>query len=234
MQKNLLFGLISTLKPSEVAEAGRWLASPAHNLREDVQRLFSALTESDTLQAGAFNRMDLWEKMFPGVLYNDQEFRLRCSYLLRALEDWMAWKRWQEEQLYRANYALAAYRERGLERHFHKRLSLARQRLEQSPLRSPDYYLALYDFESEVYHQDSVGERQRPKNLQAQDDALTCAMISLKLAPGLFCPGAPAGFRHRLPHRFDRRSTGLGVAIALRRGAGCGRLPGSLPHPHPA
>ncbi len=186
MQKKLLFELISTLNPLEVAEAGRWLASPVHNQRADVQQLFMALTGAGASQPDLLNRIFLWEKMFPGSPYNDQEFRLRCSYLLRALEDWLAWKHWQEEQLYRANYALAAYRERGLERHFHKRLSLARQRLEQSPLRSPDYYLALYDFESEVYHQDSVGERQRPKNLQAQDDALTCAMISLKLKQACF------------------------------------------------
>ncbi len=182
MQKNLLFELISTLKPAETAEAGRWLASPAHNQREDIRRLFDALTAPKTTD----DKTLLWENMFPKRPYDDQEFRLRCSYLLRQLEDWLAWKHWQEEQLFLANYTLAAYRERGLERHFHKRLALVRQRLEQSPLRSPDYYLALYDFESEVYHQDSVGERQRPKNLQEQDDALTCAMIGLKLRQACF------------------------------------------------
>ncbi|NUO02451.1 MAG: hypothetical protein HUU01_17745, partial [Saprospiraceae bacterium] len=128
MQKNLLYGLISTLKPSEVVEAGRWLASPVHNQRQDVRRLFSALTITGTEAAPLPDRIFLWKKMFPESPFDDQEFRLRCSYLLRALEDWLAWKHWQEEQLYRANYTLAAYRERGLERHFHKRLSLARQR----------------------------------------------------------------------------------------------------------
>ncbi len=112
MQKKLLFELISTLNPLEVAEAGRWLASPVHNQRADVQQLFMALTGAGASQPDLLNRIFLWEKMFPGSPYNDQEFRLRCSYLLRALEDWLAWKHWQEEQLYRVNYALAAYRER--------------------------------------------------------------------------------------------------------------------------
>ncbi len=181
MQKTLLAELIGSLSTAEVAEAARWLASPLHNQREDLPRLFAALTRPGGVSEEDTGRALLWQEMFPESPYDDQEFRLRCSYLLKQLEDWLAWKRWQEDPLYRTNAALAAYRERGLDRHFQKRVVMARQRLEQAPLRSPDYYLTLYGFESEVYLQYSVGERQRPKNLQAQDDALTCAIISLKL-----------------------------------------------------
>jgi len=186
MQKTLLSALLSTLKPPEIIEARRWLDSPVHNQREDVRSLFAALLEFGAASDAEPSRELLWQRVFPEQAYNDQELRLRCSYLLRLLEDWLAWRRWREEQLYKTNYILGAYRDRGLERHFRKRLVVARQELQRSALRSPDYYFALYDLESEVYHQDSVGERQRPKNLQAQDDALTCAMISLKLRQACF------------------------------------------------
>ncbi len=181
MQYNLLTELLYALSPLERREARRWLQSPAHNLREDLPRLYEALLPEVAHSPAEPDRQKVWERVFPGSPYNDQEYRLRCSYLLGVLEDWLIWQHRQTQAIDGGAVLLAAYRERGLERHFRRRLPREEERLEQSPLRSPEYHLTQYLLERERYLQDSKGERRSPKNLQEQDDALTSALLGMKL-----------------------------------------------------
>lgn len=178
MQYALLPELIRTLTPAEQQEARRWLLSPAHNLREDLPRLFDALCRNPESEQ---NREHIWSEVFPNMAFSDQEYRLRCSYLLSVLEDWLVWQRRRDRSPDYGASLLASYRERGLERHFNRRLPREREALERLPLRTPEFYLAQYQLEREFYLEDSKGERLRPKNFQAQDDALTCALLSMKL-----------------------------------------------------
>jgi hypothetical protein len=182
MQNTLLWSLLSNLSPVELNEAARWLASPIHNRREDIRLLLSALAEAVRNQAIAPDRHELWRRLFPQEPYNDQEFRLRCAYLLRQLEDWLAWRRWRSEPLREAGHTLAAYRERKLDLHFHKRLTAARLARDKTSLRPASFYLAAYHIEAEAYeYQLAQGQRLRLQNLETQDEALTNAFLSLKL-----------------------------------------------------
>ncbi|MBX2927591.1 MAG: hypothetical protein KF852_07120 [Saprospiraceae bacterium] len=181
MQHALLPELIRTFSPSEQEEARRWLRSPAHNLREDLPRLFEALLPTADQDPAEPDREQVWGAVFPTQAFDDQEYRLRCSYLLSVLEDWLVWRRRRDFHLDAGAVLLAAYRERGLDRHFRRRLPRSREVLEHSPLRSPEYYLAQFQLEREAYLQDSRGDRLSPKNLQEQDDALSCALIGMKL-----------------------------------------------------
>ncbi|HRF40851.1 MAG TPA: hypothetical protein PK198_18800, partial [Saprospiraceae bacterium] len=156
----------------------RWLLSPAHNLREDLPKLFDALCQYEDPEQ---NRAQVWAEVFPDAPFSDQEYRLRCSYLLGVLEDWLVWQRRRDRSPDSGAILLASYRERGLERHFNRRLPRERELLERLPLRTPEFYLAQYQLEREFYLEDSKGERLRPKNFQEQDDALTCALLSMKL-----------------------------------------------------
>lgn len=182
MQNTFLWSLLSNLSPVELNEAARWLASPVHNRREDIRVLLSALAEAARNQSPAPDRHELWRRLFPEQAFDDQEFRLRCAYLLRQLEDWLAWRRWRSEPLREAGHALAAYRERKLDLHFQKRLAAARLARDKTTLRPAAFYLAAYLIEAEAYeHQLAQGQRLRLQNLEAQDEALTNAFLSLKL-----------------------------------------------------
>lgn len=176
MRDALLPELIRTLTPAEKQEARRWLQSPVHNLRDDLPKLFDALCHDP-----APGREAAWAAVFPNTAFDDQEYRLCCSYLLAVLEDWLAWRHRRRYAPDHGAVLLAAYRERGLERHFTRRLPREREALERQPWRTPEFYLAQYQLEREFYLQDSRGARLRPKNFQAQDDALTCALLSMKL-----------------------------------------------------
>lgn len=178
MQNHLLTDLLRTLSATELQEARKWLQSPAHNLRDDLLKLFDALCAQLHTTP---DRQGIWARVFPDMGYDDQEFRLRCSYLLGVLEDWMVWQLRHHRSLDGGAVLLAAYRERNLDRHFRRRLARERELLERTPLRTPEFHLAQYQLEREFYLQDSKGERLRPKNFQEQDDALTCALLSMKL-----------------------------------------------------
>lgn len=182
MKNTMLWALLCRLDPDELAEAKRWVASPVHNRREDLALLLGHLVEG-VLQGGpAPDRAAVWGMLFPGEEYDDQALRLRCTYLLRILEDWLAWRQWHQEGLHGAGYALAAYRGLGLERHFQKRLKVARARLAQQVVRPAEYYQAAYQLELEAYqYASATGQRQGPQNFEAQDRALTAAVLGLKL-----------------------------------------------------
>lgn len=182
MESTLLWALLAQLSPGELSEAERWLASPVHNQRADLTQLLALLCAALRSGKAAPSREEAWAELFPEQAYNDQQLRLRCSYLLRQLEDWLAWRQWQEEQLYDTAYTLAAYRKLGLKVHFRKRLATARAAMEQSKWRSPDYYQALYRLELEHHLLASANaQRHTPQDFQTQDDVLTAAMLSLKL-----------------------------------------------------
>lgn len=181
MQHALLPELIRTFSPSEQEEARRWLQSPAHNLRDDLPNLFETILLDVERNPAEPDREQVWAAVFPGAPYNNQEYRLRCSYLLKVLEDWLIWRYRRDRHHEDLAVLPAAYRARGLERHFRRRLPRSREMLERSPLRSPEYYLTAYQLEREAYLQESRGDRLRPKNLQEQDDALTCALLGMKL-----------------------------------------------------
>lgn len=178
MKQHLLADLMPTLSAAERTEARRWLQSPAHNQREDLVLLFDALCRGLSVDA---DRQAIWDALFAEAPFSDQEYRLRCSYLLKVLENWLVWQRHSNCGLDGGALLLAAYRERGLARHFNRRLPREREALERSPLRTPEFYLAQYQLEREFYLHDSRGQRLRPKNFQEQDDALTCALLSMKL-----------------------------------------------------
>jgi hypothetical protein len=181
MQHALLPDVLRTFSSADWEEAGRWLRSPIHNLREDLPKLYEALHRAMVQSETEPDREQIWTAVFPEQTYDDQEYRLRCSYLLGVLESWLVWRRRRDFHLDEGAVLLAAYRERGLDRHFRRRLPRSREVLERSPLRSPEYYLAQFQLEREAYLQDSRGDRLSPKNLQEQDDALSCALIGMKL-----------------------------------------------------
>lgn len=183
MQNTLLWTLVSKLSPVEINDARRWLASPVHNRRQDIQRLMDVLATICKHHQPCPDRVWVWQQFCTDEEpFDDQEFRLRCAYLLRQLEDWMAWRAWQKDGLSKAAYTLSAYRERQLDLPFQKRLAIARRERDKASLRSADYYLAAYRLEAEAYeHTLAQGRRLQLQNLEEQDHALTNAFLSLKL-----------------------------------------------------
>ncbi len=77
MQQTYLYELVQSFSKRERREARKWLASPYHNQRGDLQQLFDLLVR----EAPAPPKRRAWQILFPSQPYDDQQFRLLLSYL---------------------------------------------------------------------------------------------------------------------------------------------------------
>jgi hypothetical protein len=178
MQNSRLIALLNTLSKPEVRELRKFLASPFFNRREDVPRLFGYL-------AGRSGRPPEKEQAFahvyPGQPYNDQQMRYLMSWLLQAIEQYLALQPLLQDPS-RQQAALAqAYRQRGLGKHFEQSLRGLQQRQEAQPLRNAEYYEMQYQILAEQYQYTAVQARLSEHNLQEVSDSIDLAFIARKL-----------------------------------------------------
>jgi len=177
MQNTFAYELIQSFNKQELREARKWLASPYFNQRADLQQLFEVLAEEGEVP----KRERAWEQLFPGEPYDDQQLRLLLSYLYRCLEQFLWQRELEHHPQHTRHLLLTAFRRRGLERHFTKAYRKQARTLDQENMQHPEQHLAQYWLERELFQQQSQGERTREHNLQAMEDALTIAFLSMKL-----------------------------------------------------
>lgn len=177
MQPTYLYELVQSFSKQEQREAQKWLASPYHNQRTDLRALFECLLKKPQPPSKAA----VWQALFPDTPYNDQQLRLIQSYLYRSLEDFLLHQELDNRPESTRHLLLDAYRQRGLDRHFTKAYRQQQRALEQTPLQHPEHHLALYWQERALFQYQARRERTREHNLQAMEDALTLAFLSMKL-----------------------------------------------------
>jgi hypothetical protein len=115
-----LLSFIAALDLRERHQVRLWLKSDLHNTRPELLRLYR-LIEEQHLELGLIpQREQLYRALFPENGYDDQHFRLLCSYLHQSLEEWLQWREWKRSTT-DDTALLTAYRNRGLSKHFRRR-----------------------------------------------------------------------------------------------------------------
>lgn len=181
MNNTLVIPFIASLSPLERKSAHLWLESPIHNRRKELFSLYKYLSECVHDLKVSPTREQVFRKVFPQQTFDDALLRINCNYLLRCLEDWLAYTHWQDHPSSRHNFLLDAYREKGMAKHFQKASRRAARQLSNAPYRHPEYYMESFQLATTIYRWDSTEGRERPMNLQAQEDALQVALLSYKL-----------------------------------------------------
>lgn len=177
MQNTLVFEIVANLSKPEQREVRNFLASPFFNQRMDVQLLFDFLAK----QASPPSREAAWQAVFPNQNFDDQQFRLSLSYLLKLLEQYLVFKEKQAEPLTDHHLLLAAYRRRKLPRHFEKTQRSGSKMFDNQPFRHPAFYFENYRIEHQQYLHLLESGRTKELNLQAVEDQLTTATLAMKL-----------------------------------------------------
>lgn len=181
MTNTLLHQLIIQLSPSEREEAKKWLCSPLHNSRKDIEKLFLSLDEYLFYLKLEPTKELLYQKVYPQQAYSDQQFRLVCSYLFKSLEEWLSWREWHHQSLSKGALLLKAYRKLELEKHQHRQIDKQRKRLNKTSLRHHLFYESQFLLEQEIYLAESKVGRELTLNLQQQENALQTAFLLNKL-----------------------------------------------------
>ena len=180
-----LHQLIAALPPSERRAAADWLASPYHQQRADCQALFAYLAKAID-EGRQPSRADCWAAVFPGQAYDDQNMRLVMSYLNRRLEAFLQQQEMEAQPEQYQHLLLAAYRKRGLDRHFAKAQKQLEKQRAKTRMPSPEGFLQGFWLEREIYRQQSKAGRTQALNLQEQQDQLTLAFLGHQLRLGCY------------------------------------------------
>ncbi|MCB0643056.1 MAG: hypothetical protein KDC44_15510, partial [Phaeodactylibacter sp.] len=160
----------------------KWLHSPAHNQREDVQDLFEYLTHGTTLmKPERLEKTRVFEHLFPKEAYDDARMRQVIHFMLKPVEEFLAYQEWIKDES-KANLTLAkVYRQRQLQKSFTRTVNSTRQFLEKQPYRNKDYHQYEYQLQYEEYNYRSGLRRTVPLNLQEVSDALDLTYLTEKL-----------------------------------------------------
>lgn len=182
MQNSQLIHLFRSLNKKETRELRKWLLSPFHNQREDVLLLFDYFQEKDHLNNDSKLKKELvFQKIFPGEPYDDARMRQTIHFLQKCMEDFLAYKEFQEEPTRRELLLAEGYRRRNLDRLLEKALKGLNESQDQSRIKDEGFLQANFLIQSLEYKYISEKKRTPDTNLQAYSDALDLYFIAGKL-----------------------------------------------------
>lgn len=182
MEKSRLIQILRTFSKKEVRDLRKWLQSPSHNQREDVQALFDYLIENEHLdQENALAKEEVFANVYKGLPYDDAQMRQVMHFLLKAVEEFLIYGEWTDDPV-KARINLAkVYRRRQLGKLFQRTVDSAKELQQSQPLRNLSYLENNYLLEQEQYNYLSGLKRTVPLNLQEVSDSLDIHFISTKL-----------------------------------------------------
>ncbi|MBK8557169.1 MAG: hypothetical protein IPL65_16000 [Lewinellaceae bacterium] len=185
MQKSVLVEIARSLSKKEQRELNKWLRSPSHNQREDVVNLFDYLLSALSKNDEALKKQKVWPAVYPGEPYDDARMRQVMYFLGKAVEEYLAFEDYKNNQF---QYQLALsrqYRQRKLEKAYRQAKRLSTDALENQPLRNADYLLQKFFLETEDYEYQLGLSQSTPVNLQEVANALEKWFTAEKLRTSL-------------------------------------------------
>jgi len=182
MQNSQLISIFRSLSPKEVRSLRKWLVSPAHNQREDVVRLFDYLIHTEHLNnEKTLTKEKLFAKVFPKQKFDDALLRQVMHFLLKTVEEFLAFQDWSEDPV-RLRLALAGvYRKRKLDKVFLKTIKSIETLQQSHPYRDEHYLRNEYLLLQEQYVYLEGKKRIVPMNLQEISDKLDLTYCADKL-----------------------------------------------------
>lgn len=177
MQKSVLIEVVQALTPKEVRELNKWLASPAHNHRQDAIQMFEYLLKKEK----PTDKLSVWKELFPKESFDDAYLRQVMYFLLKAIEDYFIFKEYKKESVGPALSLASLYRRRRLDKPFRQTIETIRREMGNSPFRNSDYHLDKFYVEQEWYSYLAETNPLGEINLQVVSDELDMAFLTNKL-----------------------------------------------------
>lgn len=147
---NKVFQVLQHLDAAETKRLLRYVHSPYFNQSKPLRQLCALLLRQIELGHTGFRRTSIWQKLFPGVPYDDVNFRKYCSDLLGLVEGFLAQEVFEQHPERKALATLEFVIDRKLEPLYNSALRDARHRIEQ-PYQSLEAYFLAYALERRCY-----------------------------------------------------------------------------------
>lgn len=181
MHKNKVVKIIRSFSPAEVRQLDKFVRSPIHNQHEDVTRLFQYIRKHLTGGERALRRQNVFKYLFPDEEFDMQKVHHVSSYLLKVIEEFLAWKEWRKEKTEFGLQLMRAYSYHKLDMQFKNCHKKTLQAHLKQPLRDAQFYQQMYSLQFEEYNYARTLGRTREFNLQHLSDSQDTAFLVEKL-----------------------------------------------------
>lgn len=177
----LLYELIIKLEKTEIRQLKKFLKAPFVTHRTDLGEMFNYLAKCLYAGKPLPNKEVLFLETFGKEPFEDQKLRSAMSDLHLLLEQYLKWTAVQKDAT-SSQLALAGlYRQRNLSKHFQRTIRKVKSLQEEQPLRNPDYYQNLLNYQVEMVQFQTANQRTGKLNLQEIDDTMDILYLSQKL-----------------------------------------------------
>ena len=181
MQNTRLYSVFNSLTGDEIRSFRKFLQSPFFNQRADVIALFELLAKSRKSNKPLPDKKAIFQKLYSGESFDDQRVRHVMSFLLKNMEQFLAYQLIIENNQFVQTKLAEAYRRRNLPDQFQRTLVSLKKTHENSPFRHADHYWAGYEIQLQDYLFTATTRRATHLNLQEIGDQLDHAFLALKL-----------------------------------------------------
>lgn len=203
MENSQLISILRTLDKRERREFRKWLASPFLNQRQDVMDLYEYVTTADHLEQDKFlEKEKIFRKIFPGESFDDARMRQVAHFLLKQLENFLAYQEINTEPRHMPLALARALRKRKLSKSFLRTLKILEE-MHDAGERKDTLSLRLhYDQLNE--HSTFLNEQSGRTDikLQAAIDALDIYLLAEKLKQACYVLAHQKVYTIQYRHRF--------------------------------
>ncbi|MEZ5057540.1 MAG: hypothetical protein R2879_10960 [Saprospiraceae bacterium] len=182
MENSRLLEVFNTFSKKEIRDLRKWLLSPAHNQRQDVQDLFEYLVEfGKSDDENLLSKESVFEKLFPEEAFDDAKLRQSSHFLLKAIEEFFIYQELRSDEV-RAKTGLArVYRKKKIPKAFSAAMRDARNVQQKHPFRNEHYHRNDFLLQLEEYSYRETQKRTAEMNLQDLGNALEVTFLADKL-----------------------------------------------------
>lgn len=171
---------ILVLQPGELRALEHFLASPCHNLREDVQQLYAFIRQQMDDNWRGMTKEAAYAFVYPGQPFDKKRMHYLQSFLLKAVEAFLIQEELASDKVRQQLFLLQAYRRRNLPKFFQKTLKRVRT-YHQHSFRGVEYHELAYAIEWENYLFSAGQQRDVPSQLPILNKTLDTLFFCRRL-----------------------------------------------------
>ncbi len=171
MRNSDLYKVFSSLSPTEKRSLSKFLESPFFNKRQEVTAFWKYLLANAKYGAPALKKEKVFGVLFSGKAYDDSSMRHLMSWLLKSIEQFLAYSEYKTTPNKETLHLAKAYNKKGLTKLYQKSIRLAEKHL-GGMKRDEDFFHYNYLLEYEKYQLAQNQQRSKEANFNEMTLAL--------------------------------------------------------------
>ena len=181
MRSTELYKILMTLSKQEWIDLRQYISSPYFKHSQPIITLFEVLFCSIFEKEEIPTKTFLFQETFKSKIYNDLKLRKVFSTLKHAVEGFLVHQAKTNEPISHSIALANEYRNRGLDKHFHKSVRKLKGYLDAKEIQNAEYYESLFAYEKLLFQFHSSRQRTKELNLQEVNHFLDISFTAQKI-----------------------------------------------------